>query len=103
MKLISIILTSIIVSTSSYASIGKLVSLTLQDGTKISAKNDIKEITTDSENRIDLVELYSGEIFYDSEIGSASFFNGDSFSTSTNEDDRGIILGMIGGDGSGGG
>jgi hypothetical protein len=108
MKLLSILMLSSLVCFSAQAFEGKLVSLTLEDGTKISALKDVKEILTGPQNQIDQIELVSGEIFYDTEIRNATllFNNKRSISLPASKIlllDKTMMSMRVGGDGSGGG
>jgi len=108
MKLLSILMLSSLVCFSAQAFEGKLVSLTLEDGTKISAIKDIREILTGPQNQIDQIELVSGEIFYDTEIQNATIrFNNEKLrkvpASKVFLFDAKIMSMRVGGDGSGGG
>lgn len=46
----------------------ELVSFTLESGKKVSTAEEVKQIFKGSNDRIDMIELKNGSIFYDTEI-----------------------------------
>lgn len=108
MKFLMMLLLSLLISTSLYASDNKIISFTLVNGAKLSALKDVKKVFTTQDNKIDLIELNNGEIFYDTEILNTALELGDTVLNNLPIDslrifnDTGRVLAVTG-DGSGGG
>ena len=68
----------LVASAQLHASEPKVVSLTLESGEEISTQMDIKEIFKNADNKIDMLELRNGKIFYDTEIMSATIIRDNS-------------------------
>lgn len=90
-----------------YASTAKLTHLTLLNNQRVSVAKELKFVQLTQFGKIDLIELKSGNIFYDSEIknGTLLFQSGNKLEVPVDnlKLDKIQKIRVIGGDGSGGG